>query len=610
MPPVFLGLDSSTQALKASLLSAELDVIDEAEVRFDRDLAFGTRGGVLHGPEGSGEVYSPVMSVVHALDLLCERIKEKGWAVKDIKGAAAAGQVGRTSFQCQWQQHASVYWSHQAEAILGSLDPSRPLSSQLEPAFSRAVIPNWQDSSTGAECATLTDALGGPAGLAKRTGSSAHTRFTASQILKFRTRVPEAYAATARISLVSSMITTLLCLDGEIKGIDESDACGMNLWNMEDAQRGWDETLLRVVGGDARDLETKLGKVVTDGGAVVGRIGKWFVDRYGFDPACAVFPGTGDNPATLLSLALGENEGMASLGTSDVVLVSTAVYAPHPEYHALFHPATIAPPSVQDGSIDRKHEGLRYFNMLVYKSGSLAREHVRDQYFDGSWDKFNAAVERLRAKSPEDTLNKMAFWWLLPDIIPAGAHGVYKYVTENGNASTARRVEAFDDVDTEALGILGSQLLNYRSRSSAILKSNASGQVPRLTRIYATGGAAANPTIVSLMADVLGCPVSKNVEYDPTTESWGDAKWNACSVGAAYKARWGWERANVTGKEWASFDEVIGACRAERQARRGDASGGVEGVRHVAVPGPASAAYEKALGWWRALEAKALAEGK
>jgi xylulokinase len=61
------------------------------------------------------------------------------------------------------------------------------------------------------------------------------------------------------------------------------------------------------------------------------------------------------------------SEGLISLGTSDVVLVSTSTYNPHPEYHAFFHPAQIVPPTPEED-----HEGgqgkLRYFNMLVYKS--------------------------------------------------------------------------------------------------------------------------------------------------------------------------------------------------------------------------------------------------
>jgi xylulokinase len=92
--PLFLGLDASTQALKASLLSSDLDVLSEAAVNFDADLpTLRTRGGVQMGPQGSGEVFSPVMSLPMALDLLMERIKEKGWDMSRIRGVSAAGQV-------------------------------------------------------------------------------------------------------------------------------------------------------------------------------------------------------------------------------------------------------------------------------------------------------------------------------------------------------------------------------------------------------------------------------------------------------------------------------------------------------------------------------------
>jgi xylulokinase len=93
--PLFLGLDSSTQALKASLLTSTLHVLSELEVRFDADLAhFNTKGGVLHGPEGSGEVFSPVMQPIAAMDMLCDKIKAAGWDVGRIRGVSAAGQVG------------------------------------------------------------------------------------------------------------------------------------------------------------------------------------------------------------------------------------------------------------------------------------------------------------------------------------------------------------------------------------------------------------------------------------------------------------------------------------------------------------------------------------
>jgi xylulokinase len=62
-------------------------------------------------------------------------------------------------------------------------------------------------------------------------------------------------------------------------------------------------------------------------------------------------------------ISVRPSEGLISLGTSDVVLVSTRVYAPNKEYHAFFHPAQIPP--------DQGGSELRYFNMLVYKSKPL-----------------------------------------------------------------------------------------------------------------------------------------------------------------------------------------------------------------------------------------------
>jgi xylulokinase len=173
----------------------------------------------------------------------------------------------------------------------------------MKGAFSRPVIPNWQDSSTTAECAAIEKAVGGADYLAQITGSKAHERFTGPQIMRWIKAHPDQFKDTSRISLVSSYLTTLLCLDGKVKGIDESDVCGMNLWTMNTPERGWNEKILKAIAGDdAQKLGGMLGEVVRDGGVPVGSIGKWFVERWGFNKECLVFSGTGDNPATFLSL--------------------------------------------------------------------------------------------------------------------------------------------------------------------------------------------------------------------------------------------------------------------------------------------------------------------
>lgn len=134
--------------------------------------------------------------------------------------------------------------------------------------------------------------------------------------------------------------------------------------------------------------------------------------------------------------------------------------------------------------------------------------------------------------------------------------------------------------------------------------------------MYATGGASANETILSIAADIFGCPIAKNVEYKPGV-GWVGAHWNACSVGAAYKARWGYERhVAPEGSKVLPFDEVISRCReARRETRKGqDSKGGLgdndveEGVKIVAVPGEGAAAYAQCGEWWKSMEKRALGD--
>ncbi|WVO14725.1 hypothetical protein L204_102363 [Cryptococcus depauperatus] len=173
-----------------------------------------------------------------------------------------------------------------------------------------------------------------------------------------------------------------------------------------------------------------------------------------------------------IKTAVHESEGLISLGTSDVVLVSTSNY--HPEYHILFHLAMIA--------------------LLTDK-------------------------------------NKIAFWWLLPDVVisltqlmkfsntpPTLLLDLYSKLSQPSVSPSSL------DIRQEIRSFLESQLLNYCSRSSAILDDSLTSYDPsspnddanllRVTRVYAAGGTSANKTIINLMADVLCTNVCKNVEYN------------------------------------------------------------------------------------------------
>lgn len=72
--------------------------------------------------------------------------------------------------------------------------------------------------------------------------------------------------------------------------------------------RAWSPELLAITAPHAADaLRSKLCAVELDPGAPqMGKIGKYFVERYGFREDCIVAPFTGDNPSTLLSFSLSQ----------------------------------------------------------------------------------------------------------------------------------------------------------------------------------------------------------------------------------------------------------------------------------------------------------------
>lgn len=68
--------------------------------------------------------------------------------------------------------------------------------------------------------------------------------------------------------------------------------------------------------------------------------------------------------------------------------------------------------------------------MLPY-SGSLPREHIRDTYADGSWDKFNELVERVGEPDEDEAKTRpIGFYFLKPEIIPHNGHGVHRFLPD------------------------------------------------------------------------------------------------------------------------------------------------------------------------------------
>ncbi|KAG8238984.1 hypothetical protein J437_LFUL005041 [Ladona fulva] len=285
---MYLGLDFSTQKLKAVVLNDELQSVTEAHVQFDSDLPeFRTHGGVVQ-KKSSKEVTVPTIMWVKALDMLLERLRVCGIDFSQILAISGSAQ-----------QHGSVYWGKGAKSVLTSLSSDRFLHEQLglPSVFTIPNSPVWMDSSTTKQCRHLESGNvggGGPLGMAKVTGSRAYERFTASQISKIAEEKPNAYAVTERISLVSSFACSIFL--GDFAPIDWADGSGMNLFDIH--EKDWSDECLQLC---APYLRGKLGPTVHSY-ANLGPISPYFVERFGFNPECRVIAFTGDNPASLAGI--------------------------------------------------------------------------------------------------------------------------------------------------------------------------------------------------------------------------------------------------------------------------------------------------------------------
>ncbi|KAM0284378.1 hypothetical protein ACHAQH_001954, partial [Verticillium albo-atrum] len=511
------------------IVQSDLTVVAEVKVDFDADFGakYKLNKGVLTN-DAEHEVFAPVALFLEALDLVLDRLREKiPDGVSRVKGISGS---------CQ--QHGSTYWSSKAESLLANLGPSKALVDQLTDAFSHPYAPNWQDGSTQAQCDRFDEHLGDPQRLAEVTGSAAHHRFTGTQIMRLREKLPDMYAATDRISLISSFLASLLL--GRIAPLDISDVTGMNLWDIPSAT--WsDELLSLAAGGDdkAPALRKKLGEPEHDGGASLGTIAPYFQRRHGFAADCHVTPFTGDNPATILALPLRPMDAIVSLGTSSTFLMITPIYKPDASYHFMNHPTTPG----------------QYMFMLCYKNGGLAREQVRDRLGKDDkdpWAAFNKAVTStpvLGASSETDD-RKIGLYFPRPEIVPNIRAGTYRHtLSPKGELSEAKEEWT---AETDARVIVESQALSMRLRSRNLVHSPREGLPAQPRRIYLVGGGSLNPAIGQVLGEVLG-----GAEGVYRLDVGG----NACALGGAYKAVWARER-----KENETFDELIGARWKEDEA--------------------------------------------
>ena len=449
MAGLVLGLDSSTQSISAVVLDIDQQkIVHEAALNFSESFPhYQTTDGVLRH-EDPTVVHAPPLMWVEALDALCAEL-QSAVDLSQVRAIAGSGQ-----------QHGTVYVNKTFKQRIASLNNKQALHEQLADCFSRATAPIWMDSSTGAQCAALNEALGGADQVCARTGSVAVERFSGPQIKKFAEEEAARYVETDVIALVSSFIASILA--GSVVGVDYGDASGTNLLDIE--KRVWDSDALNCCGAD---LAQKLGAAV-DPRQSQGTISDYFVERFGFASDCQVFPFSGDNPCSVIGLGL-VNPGMTaiSLGTSDTLF---GIFDQLPSEPSACAHTFVAPQN-------------DYMLLLCFKNGSLAREQIRQQ-FNLDWDGFSAAVEA----APVGNNGGFMLPWFDTEIVP-------KVLSPGIHVQGLQE----DDAPSMCRAVIEGQMLSMR------LHAAEAGLKPAAIR--ATGGASANRSLLQIMADVFQCPV-------------------------------------------------------------------------------------------------------
>jgi xylulokinase len=544
---LYLGLDSSTQSLTAVVIEddgATRRVVLETSMVFDQVLVqYGTTHGVLPVTDQERtqgvSVSSPLMWA-DALDLMMGRLASQ---IDVSQLVAIAGSA---------QQHGSVYLNRRAAEGLSVLNPLKPLGSEVASMLSRRVSPIWMDASTSAQCTAIEAAVGGAAALARHTGSRAFERFTGPQIRKFAETDPTGYAATDRIHLVSSYLASLLC--GAHAPLDPGDASGMNLMDLA-SQEWWPPA----VAATAPDLASKLPGIVPSA-AVIGTLSAYWQARHRFPPA-RVVAWSGDNPCSLVGVGLVREGRIAiSLGTSDTIF------------------GLMREPRIDAGGTGHVFGAPTgaYMGLTCFSNGSLARERVRDQY-GLTWEGFSRALD----DTPAGNDGRLMLPWFVPEITPfVPGPGVRRQHLDAADA--AANVRAVVEAQMMAMA-LHSQWMGVR-----------------VDTIHATGGAAVNPQILQVMADVFGADVHR-------FESG-----NSAALGAALRALHADRAAAGTPLAW---DDVVAglaepvAGSSLRQDVHGQGDSAHVGARGRIVPNaPNHAMYRDLLQAYAQFEASALSD--
>ena len=280
-----LGLDLGTSELKALLLSDQHQVIATARAPLTVQ-----RPQALWSEQHPADWWA-------ALETVMDRLRaDHPQALAQLRGVGLSGQM-----------HGAT--------LLGEHDQV------LRPAIL------WNDGRSGAQCEQLSRDV---PQLAAITGNLAMPGFTAPKLQWVREHEPEVFAKTRRVLLPKDWLR--LMLTGEAVS-EMSDAAG-TLW-LDVGRRDWSDAMLAATGLTRAHLPR-----LVEGSEVSAFVKPALCQRSGLPAQVPVAGGAGDNAASAVGMGLVRpGEGFVSLGTSGVVFVSGAAFAPNPAQalHAFCH---------------------------------------------------------------------------------------------------------------------------------------------------------------------------------------------------------------------------------------------------------------------------------
>ena len=448
--PHFLGLDVGTSGVKAILVSRNGDVVASATSQLT--MSTPRPGWAEQNPE---DWWNAVLVAVHG-------------------ARRAHPDVAIESLGISGQMHSSVFLDRAGQVI-------RP-----------ALL--WCDGRTTAECAEITERVGGEARLRELTCNPALEGFTLPKVLWLRRHEPAAFARLATVLLPKDYIRYRLT---GVLATDPSDASATLMYDT--AHLRWSDEILSAVG-----LPTSLVPAVGGSADVLGTVTGEAASLTGLAEGTPVVGGGADNACGAAGVGVvAPGEGVSSWGTSGTVLapMSAPTVDPRLRAHTFCH---VVPDT--------------WYMMGVVLSAGGAFGWYRDQFARELVDPAEAA-RRLDAEAAS---------------VERGAGGVTFLPYLQGERTPHR--------DARARGaLLGLSLAHRRAHvTRAVLEGVCFALRDSLTilqevglsttRLLLTGGGARSSFLRQLQAEVFGLPVSTvNREEGP---AYGAALLAAVGAGA------------------------------------------------------------------------------